>query len=71
LGFFFDLLKTQKKDGRKEPPTKRVRQLLERVAGQCKGGRYKGLGVIGIFLGLVENTKEGCTKQTAYKESEV
>jgi hypothetical protein len=66
----FDLLKMLKKDGWKEPPTKRMRQLLERVAGQCRVGRYKGSGAIRIFLWLVENAKEGCTKQTTYKESE-
>jgi hypothetical protein len=33
-------------------------------------GRWKGSGVIGLFLWPVESAKEGCTKATTYKESE-
>jgi hypothetical protein len=35
-----------------------------------QGRKVERVQVIGIFLWLVENAKEGCTKVTAYKESE-
>jgi hypothetical protein len=64
LVFSFDLLKMQKKDGQMEPPTKRVRQLLERVAGQCRVGRgTKARGRLGFSFDLLKIQKKGVPKE--------